>query len=699
MAESFTVIIEDDLSNYGNLLATLISIGYKEGAILHFSSIESFIGSGIQDIDLVFADSSLIQPYSSSGLFFGTHFQRIPLVIIGHSKIAYRLIPQVKEIADAFILIDWLDETILQNIITIAKCESKKRLSFAHSNIDYKRFFEESPCPMWVLDTKSLKFLDANPAVAKLYGYTRAEFLALNLSDLRNIDDNFKATFANRPTDTFYDAGITQHKRKSGEPIFVHIYSQNLVNNDTARLVFVMDANGQMFAEQENAELNRKIKKQKELLEEILSSINDVVWSRDRDFKLTYINAACTKVFGYSPDELIGKGIEFTCPDDIGKVKKAIEQTIVNGTGRFEYRVIHKNGSIRNITNNIVTKKDIEGGVKYFTGVSVDLTEIRAMEQELKKHTKEIENILESIRDGFFSLDRDWNFVYVNKAFELIFQCNRKDVIGINYWDKFENAKHQKFYIEYHRAYSEQVDIHFEEYATSLNKWVYVSVYPSPEGITVYFTDITEEKQLKEKTIRDEYNLRSLINNTEDLIWSINTDMRLISANDPYVRSIYAITGTQIQPGDLVLMDGAFDDSARKKWQEHYRRVLSGESFQLTDGYDNGGIVQYMEISFAPMYDNQNCVVGGSCFARNVTDQRNHLLKIEKQNEQLKKIAWIQCHEVRAPLATIMGLIPLMNYSSPTDADNINILNGIKSAADQLDNMIKSIVDITIDNS
>lgn len=124
----------------------------------------------------------------------------------------------------------------------------------------------------------------------------------------------------------------------------------------------------------------------------------------------------------------------------------------------------------------------------------------------LKARVAELEQILDSINDGFFSLDQEFNFKFVNRAFEKM--CGRSgiDVIGRSYWDVFPKAKDQKFWTMYRTAYNEQVTIRFEEYANSMERWVIVNVYPSPTGLSVYFQDVTEQR--KSRLLIEEQNKR-----------------------------------------------------------------------------------------------------------------------------------------------------------------------------------------------
>lgn len=74
-----------------------------------------------------------------------------------------------------------------------------------------------------------------------------------------------------------------------------------------------------------------------------------------------------------------------------------------------------------------------------------------------------------------------------------------------------------------------------------------------------------------------------------------------------------------------------------------------------------------------------------------ITENLKHLKSIEKQNETLREIAWMQSHVVRAPLARIMGIIHLINDSSVIEEKG-ELLKYILDSAIELDAIIKEIV-------
>jgi signal transduction histidine kinase len=80
---------------------------------------------------------------------------------------------------------------------------------------------------------------------------------------------------------------------------------------------------------------------------------------------------------------------------------------------------------------------------------------------------------------------------------------------------------------------------------------------------------------------------------------------------------------------------------------------------------------------------------------QDVTEQGIYIQKIQQQNKRLQDIAWIQSHKMRSPVATIMGLIQLFNCDDPNDPVNMKVLEGVKEAANHLDQAIKEINDKT----
>ena len=110
-----------------------------------------------------------------------------------------------------------------------------------------------------------------------------------------------------------------------------------------------------------------------------------------------------------------------------------------------------------------------------------------------------IATILESISDAFIALDNDWCFTYVNHQAELLLQQTRETLLGRNIWEKFSEAVGTIFDQKYHEAVVTQQAVQFENFYVPLAVWFEMRAYPSQDGLSVYFHDITHRKQAEQE--------------------------------------------------------------------------------------------------------------------------------------------------------------------------------------------------------
>ncbi|MBD2019434.1 response regulator, partial [Leptolyngbya sp. FACHB-36] len=115
---------------------------------------------------------------------------------------------------------------------------------------------------------------------------------------------------------------------------------------------------------------------------------------------------------------------------------------------------------------------------------------------------KERAAILERVTDAFYGLDRHWRFTYVNRRCEEYLSTTREELLGEVIWDKFPMIKGTAFDEQYHKAVREQVAVHFEVLSPLTHAWVEVHVYPSTDGISVNFREITDRKQAEIERIQ-----------------------------------------------------------------------------------------------------------------------------------------------------------------------------------------------------
>jgi PAS domain S-box-containing protein len=411
----------------------------------------------------------------------------------------------------------------------------------------------------------------------------------------------------------------------------------------------------------------------------------------DITFDFYAVNEAAIQQYGYTEAEFLRmKAIDIRPPDEIVSFHNAnldVPERYID-FGRWRHK--KKNGEVFYV--NIYGHTTEFEGKKVRVVLAINIDETVRTESEVERKNQQIANILESITDGFYALNRNWEVTYINKTAEQVLGCTRDEIIGKNLWEFFPDSKKGKFYIKYERVMNGGVSVHFEECYTPLKVWGSMHVYPTEDGIAVYFVDVTERKKIQEKISRDEENLRAIINNTSDLIWSLGQNYDFISANNAFWERLKLKTGRRTSR----LVSGDFDKETLEEWEVYYRRSFSGEAFKIIREDNIKGCIIFEEISFNPILDKNRQVVGVSCFARDITKQYAYMQMIEKQNEQLKQIAWIQSHELRAPVANILGLVSLFNKKNIADSVNLEVLSFVEAATIKIDEIVRRITEQTI---
>jgi PAS domain S-box-containing protein len=127
-------------------------------------------------------------------------------------------------------------------------------------------------------------------------------------------------------------------------------------------------------------------------------------------------------------------------------------------------------------------------------GVTALRTRLKAKEAE-----RTIADIFERVTDAFVALDANWRYTYVNQKAAEIFHRRREDLIGKHIWTEFPEGVGQPFYHAYYRAAEKQTPIQMEEYYPPYERWFQNRIYPSKDGLSIFFQDITERKRAEEE--------------------------------------------------------------------------------------------------------------------------------------------------------------------------------------------------------
>ncbi len=130
-----------------------------------------------------------------------------------------------------------------------------------------------------------------------------------------------------------------------------------------------------------------------------------------------------------------------------------------------------------------------------FEEIRNHLESLYQLNVELESSNDKLLTIMEGIGDGFFALDKEWCFTYVNKEMKKNMGHDREDLIGRNIWDVYSVLADSATRVNLRQALEENISLHWEEYISPENKYFQYHAYPFKQGLTVFVRNITELKQ------------------------------------------------------------------------------------------------------------------------------------------------------------------------------------------------------------
>ena len=111
---------------------------------------------------------------------------------------------------------------------------------------------------------------------------------------------------------------------------------------------------------------------------------------------------------------------------------------------------------------------------------------------------QQLGEVLERVSDALVALDRDWRYTYVNHQAAELFGRQPEDLIGHHIWTLFPEGVGQPFQLAYQRAMVEQVVIQIETCYEPWDRWFENRIYPSPDGVSIFFHEITDRKRAEQ---------------------------------------------------------------------------------------------------------------------------------------------------------------------------------------------------------
>jgi PAS domain S-box-containing protein len=251
---------------------------------------------------------------------------------------------------------------------------AERRLAEAalvQSEKGFRYLFQNSPLPMAVFSVTTLRFLEVNDAAIVHYGYSRNEFLAMTLKDIRPPEE-VREPIQSSPIDNFHLTG-RRHRHKDGRILDIELFLSDIqFESERARLAVIIDVTERRKAERQ--------------AERIFETSQDVILVTDGYGTLLEVSPSSAKVLGYSPEEMVGRNAGvFISPDDLEATRNEMRTARRGSVIRnFKSRYVHKDGRVVSLVWMAVWS---EPDRKHFF-MGRDMTDYERSEAQLRQAQK-----------------------------------------------------------------------------------------------------------------------------------------------------------------------------------------------------------------------------------------------------------------------------------------------------------------------
>ncbi|HVZ26981.1 MAG TPA: PAS domain S-box protein [Sediminibacterium sp.] len=285
-------------------------------------------------------------------------------------------------------------------------------------------------------------------------------------------------------------------------------------------------------------------KKQESLFASFFENSLDALFISTMQGQILRANPAAERMFGYTENELQQAGRELIIDTTEQAFQELLQLRDAKGNAKSVLTGIRKSGERFPVEISYVCIPG-ENGEQLATIVGIDLSERQNQESAWKKllletrqlhqqeeHSRQLlENVLDSISDGFIILDKNWKILFWNRAAENIMRKPASTLVNRNLWEEFPELLELRNRTNFRQLFERKQSVRFREYFPVYKIWADVSVYPSERNISIYFKDVTEVR-----------NLRSL-ERLERKVLEMNAraDSRIEDILDYYLREIEQI--------------------------------------------------------------------------------------------------------------------------------------------------------------
>jgi len=465
----------------------------------------------------------------------------------------------------------------------------------------------------------------------------------------------------------------------------------------------------------------------------LLNHSNDIFLVADSKGSIIYTNVSWTHFTEYKGAECTGKNLAgLAHPEDRTKFNELFGSIIaLKKVEGFSARIKTKNGDFLSIT--WAACFDAEEQLIYASGV---YTDENLNVRNAHNISDKVQHVLANLTEGFFMLDQHWRINAFNPAFQKLVKMPGDELYGADFrmLDKLTIA--DEVIPEFEKAYQSNEPAQLQYYDRYCKGWLLLNIYPYKGELIVFIRDISYikieqlvlelEKKVLELNFLPDYPFARIADKLLVGIESIFPEMycsilevdreqeKVYHLSAPRLPAEYcaAINGARIGPKAGSCGTAAYhreqvivsDIATNPLWEDYKHLILphglkacwSTPVISLKSTQVLATFAVYYDTTREPGKDELQMIARTINILRSLIESKRNEEHTSEQTRRLQDIAAISSHNIRRPVATIMGLVNLFDKKNLENPLNRDIMNHLETTALELDDVIHIIVEKTV---
>lgn len=406
---------------------------------------------------------------------------------------------------------------------------------------------------------------------------------------------------------------------------------------------------------------------------------NAMLLTRQSDGRIFAANEAACQLYGYSFEEL-----------------KKLYHHELEVPGRA-LGVMHQLKQHRDKLNQIIWVKEFvsdyedEHYGRAHLHLIVSAKEAAEAEAARMATQERLERLLQGMPDMVLGVGRDGKINFYNPALLQHLHATEAEVMGEPAMELLRKKNGDWWEGLMANAWAQQRFI-TERYFAPSRQWLRISSYQSPDGLGMLISDITQQHLLEDTLNQFQLTLEAVVNASDDQIWAVDQYGKLLAANKSFYEAAEK-RGVHYGTSDS-LLEIENEESWFEGWKRAYKTAIGGEKVEwMVNDPLNDLPYPTLDLKMYPIKNAEGEVVCVGCFAHNASRRLAHEHQLHLQQQKLLDIAWQQSHEMRSPLANILGISELISQDAHMQRDEVlQYLAELNKAATRLDDIIHLVV-------